>query len=132
MAKTKDDYVAPQDLKYVRPEPDPNFDPEHNKAVIEATIKATDKMARQKMKEGMEKVGERISAVKTYVQGLSEGRRSTDREKFFGKEYLTYLRGQEIMEKIKGELMLQGRDGKMFVIKPTERAVKKARQVLGA
>ena len=130
--RTRPDYVAPQDLKYVRPEPDLNFDPEHNKQVIEATIKATDKMARQRMKEAMEKVGERVSAVKTYVQGLSEGRRSTDREKFFGKEYLTYLRGQEIVEKIKGELMLQGRDGKMFVIKPSERAKQKARQILGA
>ena len=126
---TRDDYIAPHDLKYVGINPDSDFDPERNKRIIEETIKWTDRVTRQKDNEALEKVKERTNAVKTYVHGLSEGTRSTDREKFFGKKYLSYLRGQEITEKIKGELMLQGRD-KLFVIKPSERSKKQARKML--
>lgn len=128
MARTRDDYIAPQDLRYVRVNPDPNFDPERNRQVIEKTIKETDRLIRQKRREALGKTGERIQAVKTYVQGLSEGQRSTDREKFFGRKHLAYLRGQEIMEKIKGELILQGRD-KLFVIKPSEASKAKIRKL---
>ena len=129
MPKTRDDYVAPQDLKYVKPDPESGFDPMKNQEIIEGTIKWTDRMARQKDNEALEKVKERTNAVKTYVQGLSEGGRSTDREKFFGKKYLAYLRGQEIVNKIKGQLALQGRD-KLFVMKPSERSKQVAKKLL--
>lgn len=128
--KGRPDLVEKQDLKYVNVDPDPDFDAKRNESIIEATVKATDKLILQKRREAMEKVGERISAVGTYVQGISQGRTSTNRERFFGKKYLAYLRGYEIMEKIKGELMLRGRDDKLFVIKPTERARKIARNAL--
>ena len=125
MAKSRPDYIAPQDLKYVGVDPDPDFDPEGNKRIIEGTIKWTDRVARQKTREAMEKVKERIHATALYASSISRGGKSINKEKFFGKKNLAYLRGYEIMERIKGQLMLQGRD-KLFVIKPSERAQRKA------
>ena len=128
--KGRPDLVEPQDLKYVKVDPDPNFDPQHNKQVIEDTINWTEKMQRKKMQDAMEGTKERIDAVRTYVQGISEGNSSTDREKFFGKKYLAYLRGKEIMEKIKGKLMLKGRDDQIFEIVPSERSKRKVKDLI--
>ena len=115
MAKTRADYIAPQDLKYVNPDPDPDFDPEENKRVIEGTIAWTDKMKQQRVREAQEKVKERTNATAIFAGAINKGGTSLNREKFFGTKYLAYLRGQEIMEKIKGQLAIQGRD-KLFVI----------------
>ncbi|MFZ5845300.1 MAG: hypothetical protein ACOY0S_02420, partial [Patescibacteria group bacterium] len=59
MAKTRDNYVAPQDLKYVKVNPDPDFDPERNKQIIEHTIAETNRLVRQKDNSALEAVKER-------------------------------------------------------------------------
>ena len=130
MAKTRPDYIAPQDLKYVSVDPDPNFDPLHNMAVIEKTIKYNEQLVRVRNKQAEEGAKERINATATFLRSISQGGKSTDRGKFFGKKYLAYLRGKEVMEQIKGKMMLQGRDGKAFVVKPSERAINKARSLV--
>lgn len=112
--------ISPQDLKYVSVNPDPNFDPEHNRRVIEQTIKDNEKLVKARNSEALGKTQERNNAVATYLRSISQGGKTTDHQKFFGRKYLAYLRGKEVMETIKQRMMLQGRDGKSFVIKVKE------------
>ena len=112
---TRPDYIAPQDLKFVSVVPDPNFDPVHNVAVIEKTIKDNEKLVRERNNEALEKTKERTNAVAIYLRSLNQGGKTIDYQKFFGRKYLAYLRGKEIMEQLKGQLELRGR-GKAFTI----------------
>ena len=113
--KGRPDLIQPQDLKYVKVDPDPNFDPIHNMAVIEKVIKDNEKLVRERSKEALEKVKERHNALAIYLRSINQGGKTTDYQKFFGKKYLAYLRGKEIMEQLKGQLELKGR-GKAFTI----------------
>ena len=72
-------------------------------------------MVRERNRETLEKVKERNNALAIYLRSLNMGGKSTDREKFFGRKYLAYLRGKEVLEQLKGQLQLQGRD-KVFTI----------------
>lgn len=123
------DLIAPQDLKYVKVDPNPDFDPDHNKAVIEKTIKDNEKLVKARTNEALEKVKERNNAVAIYLRSLNQGGKATDREKFFGKKYIAYLRGKEVMEQLKGQMMLQGRNNAIFTIKPSEAARSKIRKM---
>lgn len=129
--KGRPDLISPQDLKYVQVDPDPNFDPEHNKRVIEKTIKDNEKLVKSRNNASLEGVRERNNAVAIYLRSLNQGGKATDHEKFFGKKYLAYLRGKEVMDQIRGQMELQGRNGMAFTIKPSEAAkskIKKMRQ----
>ena len=128
--KGRPDLIQPQDLKYVSVNPDPDFSPEHNQAVIEKTIKDNEKLVKARNKGFDEKAKERTNAVAIYLRSLNQGGKATNHEKFFGKKYLAYLRGKEIMEKIKGQMAIQGRNDAFFVIKPSERAKQKARSLI--
>lgn len=127
--KGRPDLIAPQDLKYVSVDPDLNFDPEHNKAVIEKTIKDNERLVKARNKETLEKVKERNNALAIYLRSLNQGGKATNHEKFFGKKYLAYLRGKEIMEQLKGQMTLQGRNDAFFVIKPSDRAKQKIKNM---
>ena len=87
------DLIQPQDLKYVQVDPDPEFDPKHNQAVIEKTIKDNEKLVKARNSGALEGVKERNNAVAIYLRSLNQGGKSTDYQKFFGKKYLAYLRG---------------------------------------
>ena len=89
------------DLKFVKVDPDENFSPEHNRAVIKKTIEWTEKMAAKKDREYQDSLRERTSAFAQYANDFEKGRTDTKVEKYFGKQYLTYLRGQQILDKIK-------------------------------
>ena len=128
--KGRPDLIQPQDLKYVQVDPDPNFDPEHNKAVIEKTIKDNEKLVKARNRGFDEKAKERTNAVAIYLRSLNQGGKSTNHEKFFGKKYLAYLRGKEIMEKLKEQMAIQGRNDAFFVIEPSERSKQKARSMV--
>lgn len=127
---TKPDYIAPQDLKYVKVDPDPDFDPAHNMAVIEKTIKDNERLVRERNRESLEKVKERNNALVTYLRSLNQGGKTTNYEKFFGKKYLAYLRGKEIMETIKSQMAIKGRNNAFFVVKPSEAAKSKVKRMI--
>lgn len=129
MAKTKIDYIAPQDLKYVSVDPDPDFDPAHNIAVIEKTIKDNEKLVKARNKQAEEGAKERINATAIYLRSINQGGKTTNHEKFFGKKYLAYLRGKEIMEGLKQQMMLQGRNNAFFDIKLSENAKNKLKNL---
>ena len=113
--KSRPDLIQSQDLKYVKVDPDPEFDPIHNMAVIEKTIKDNEKLVEKRNNESLERTKERTNALAIYLRSINQGGKTTDYQKFFGKKYLAYLRGKEIMEQLKGQLQLTGR-GKAFTI----------------
>jgi hypothetical protein len=95
------DKIDKVDMQYVPVDPEIGFSPEHNRDVIKRTIEWTEKMAAKKDKEYQDSLRERTSAFAQYANDFEKGRTDTKIEKYFGKEYLTYLRGQQILDKIK-------------------------------
>ena len=121
--------ISPQDLKFVSVDPDTNFDPEHNKRVIEQVIEDNEKLVKTRVKDFEGKTKERHNAVATYLRSISQGGKTTDYQKFFGRKYLAYLRGKEVMDNLKQQMVLQGRNGASFVIKPSQSAQKKVKDM---
>ena len=99
--KVRNNKIEKVDLKYVNVDPDPGFSEEHNRQVIQRTIDWTDAMEARKEREYQDQLGERTSAAAKYMTDVNRGGVNTDIEKYFGKQYLTYLRGQQIMDRIK-------------------------------
>ena len=64
------DKIHPNDWKYVAGEPDADFDPEHNKRVIESTIKSAEVMRDRKRRENAEGIRERADALAKYLMSL--------------------------------------------------------------
>lgn len=84
---------------YFMPQPDADFSPAHNKAVVENSIKKYDTMVRKRIKESREGNAERIDAVASYIMATRNGK-IADIEKYFGKKYTSYLRGDSIREQV--------------------------------
>jgi hypothetical protein len=86
--------------KYFIEKGDPGFSPARNKFVVEKTIAKMDKMRQEKHKQWVEGFRERADAVETYLSSrIAQG--NTPIEKYFGKRWMSYLRGQKIMKIIK-------------------------------
>lgn len=102
------DKIDPKDYIYLEqmPEGDPDFDESRNKAVIAGVIRKTDKMYRQKRREFQEGLRENTQAATHYLKAL-EGGASTNAEKYFGRRELARLRGEEVLNKLKGSPELQ-------------------------
>lgn len=83
--------------------PDPDFSPARNQTIIENTIKKHDAKMLQKRKEATEGYQERADAITTYFKVLRQGRRPHLKQ-FFSKQYLAYLRGDDIRQEIMGRI----------------------------
>ena len=96
--KGKPELINPLDWKYMQANPhgDQDFDPEHNKRVIEASIKETDRMARQKEREYQESIKERATAAATWMKSDQSNIKN-----YFGPKELARLRGEEVLATIK-------------------------------
>ena len=131
--KSRPDLIAPQDLKYVKVDPDPDFDPQHNKRVIEKTIKDNQELVRKRNRDALEGVKERNNALATYLRSINQGGKTTDYKKFFGKDNLRrlkgYVRGVEVMENIKKQMVLQGRNDAFFNIELSESSRSKVKKM---
>ena len=90
--------VAKQDYRFILDKPEPGFNPERNKMVIENSIKKYEKIRAQKMKARREGVAERTDALAQYF--TSPKFTSTPFGKYFGKKWMAHLRGEQIMDEI--------------------------------
>ena len=99
--RSRPDKIEKVDLPFVNVDPDPDFDPKHNEEVVRRTIEWTEKMAATKQRDYQDGLRERTSAFAQYVDSFNKGNTNTNMEKYFGKKYLTYLRGQQVINKIK-------------------------------
>ena len=94
-------HVKPADFDKVSVDGDPNFDLERHNKLIEETIKHNERISRDKKREYDEGIKERAWAVTKYIENLKSGGGETNTEKYFGRNYINYLKGQEISEKYK-------------------------------
>ena len=110
------DKVARQDWKFVSVDPDPNFNPQHNRRVIDEVIKESEILARKRKREFAEGIGERASALATFISSVNLGGRSESAEKYFGKEFLDHLKGKDKLaeKQSKDGLTVLDKNGKVI------------------
>jgi hypothetical protein len=109
----KEEQQRDQALYFVE-EGDPGFNPAHNKFVIENTIKKYNAARNKKAKLYNEAIRERADAVATYIKSrVAEG--GTPVEKYFGKKWMSYLRGEKIMEVLKQKTLVNGQKKQMYL-----------------
>lgn len=89
------------DWGYAPLDPDPDFDAQHNQKVIDGIVRANEKNAQRKKKEQLDEIKERSNAVASYVKSVAKDKSNTTPEGYFGKKYLAYLRGREIIDIMK-------------------------------
>lgn len=112
----KEDRIGKADEKYMEMNPvgDPGFDPDYNARVIEESIKAMDAMIIKKEHEHDEAVKERASAVATFLKSSERGGKTSNLDDYFGRRHLAYLRGQEVMARLKDGLTTYDSQGNVI------------------
>jgi proline dehydrogenase len=109
--KIKDEQQRDHALYFVE-DGEEGFNPEYNKMVIERTIKKTQANRKKKQHDYVDALQERTDAVATYLKSRSaESNRPV--ESYFSKRELAYLRGEKIMQKVKGSLL--GRQRELYI-----------------
>ena len=89
--------------KWYQDTPDAGFSPERNKAVIRDSIAKAQLFRERRNKDYIETIRERADAVATYLKSVANGNEK-DVDRYFGIKELTRLRGQRIVEEIKGRM----------------------------
>lgn len=110
------DKVAKSDWKFVKVDPDPDFDPQHNRRVIEEVIRESEALSRQRKREFAEGLGERSNALATFISSVNLGGKRENAEKYFGKKFLDHLKGKDKVaeRQSKDGLMVIGKNGKII------------------
>ena len=89
--------------KWYQDTPDAGFSPERNKAVIRDSIAKSELYRERRNKDYVEALRERTDAVASYLKRVSMGmEKSVDQ--YFGRKELARLRGQKIVEEVKGRM----------------------------
>ena len=103
MVKTKKDEIARKDWKFMEQMPygDLGFSEEHNRKVVAEVDAWNDEMDRMRSREYKEKVRERTDAVGSYFRNITQGKGVHGVDEYFGRRYLAYLRGEEIVKQLK-------------------------------
>jgi len=89
--------VAKSDWKFVKVKPDPNFDPDKNKRVVDEVIRETEALSRKKNREFDANVKERSEALAKYFE-YGQMKDGGSLAQYFGKKYYDHLRGQKTRE----------------------------------
>ncbi len=88
--------------KYFIESGESGFSPARNKQIVTNSIKKYEAKRAQNAKSYAEQVAERIDAVSHYLR--SRVAMGTPLEKYFSRKELAHLRGQKIMEEIRGNM----------------------------
>ena len=119
------DKIAKADWKFVKVDPDPDFNPQRNRRVIDEVIRESEVLARERKREFAEGLGERTSAIAEFISAVKLGGRSEAAEKYFGKKFLAHLKGTDKKAERQSKDGLTVIDSKGKVIrKPYEVTVK--------
>ena len=98
--------INPLDKRFWPVDPDPDFNPERNRLVIERTIKKYEEQRARKQGDFVDKLKERTDAVASWLTSSHGAESMKPMDRYFSKRYLAHLRGQEIVKEIKGRLGL--------------------------
>lgn len=105
--------IQPEDYKFVPVDPDPNFDADKNKEVIEGVIRDTEKIAKKKKREAYEGIDERAEAMAQFLKSADKGGKTSNVAKYFGRKELARLRGESLIKNEKfREALEEWRKGK--------------------
>jgi hypothetical protein len=96
-----DTLIQSEDYRYFIEKPNKNFSPQRNKAIIQETIQETDKYFRGIGKVIDDNLGERIDLISTYATKRLGGGMTKSFADYVGKETISRLIGEKILEKIK-------------------------------
>lgn len=91
----KEDY-----RRYYVDKPDSSFNPKRSREVVNRSIEKYEKKRKAQEKAWVDKFAERADAVASYLIHLNNAK-TTSLETYFGRRFLAYLRGQQIVQKIK-------------------------------
>lgn len=96
--KEGDTTVMHEDRKFFMAKPDRDFDPEHNKKVIQKTIELAEQRERDKFKALKDGIGERAEAIAAFLKSKHTGTMDPEKaiEKYFGQRKLEYLQSKQI------------------------------------
>lgn len=84
---------------FFKEDADQTFVERHNNAVIDEVIKKYDAQQREKLRIAVENYGERADAVVHYLKAIDRGK-EPNVNRYFGRKYLAYLRGEEIRKEL--------------------------------
>src|SRR5258708_4649804 len=115
MKKKIKDYKLVNDdyLRFYKKEPDKDFSPKRNEAIVEGTIKKYEETRRKKSLQHDDNYFERSDAVVTYLKSLDRGTSESNLEKYFGRKMMAYLRGQQIRDQLMSGLTVKNNEGKI-------------------
>lgn len=88
--------------KFFDPKADASFVARHNRDIVDEVIKDTERVSKMKSRQFEDKLRERSDAVATYLKSVEQGKEKNV-SKYFGKKNLAHLRGEQILETIKGK-----------------------------
>lgn len=97
--KTIED-ILPEDYKYISKDPDPNFSPARNKAIIKETIQETEKFVRQLHSVSPDLLN-RIDITNSYAVKRLGGETQKSFKDYVGRDLFNKLVGEKIMEKVR-------------------------------
>jgi len=120
--------INSKDKKFWPDQPDPGFSPERNKQVVDKTIAKYEAMRRARQKEFGEQLGERTDAIASYLAGGQGAHRGRSLERYFGRRYLAYLRGEDIVNEIRNRLMFGSQNDIKRVIETKVAAIKSVKK----
>ena len=108
MVKTKKDQISRKDWKYMEQKPhgDPGFSAEHNFQVIAEVDAWNDAMDRKRERVHKQAIEERATAAAQYLRNIAQGQGVTGIDKYFGRRYAAYLRGEEVVRQLKANPIL--------------------------
>lgn len=93
--------LDPKDYKFINPNPDPDFSPERNKAIIDETIQETNRFFRDFGKVRNADGQNRLDILKSYaIHTLSKGGSQSLRQ-YLGKQQYEALIGEKILSKLR-------------------------------
>jgi hypothetical protein len=92
--------ILPEDYKYINDQPDPNFSPRRNKAIMQECIEETDKYFAT-LKKLDDDVLNRIDIVSQYGARRLGGHTHKKFKDYVGRELFNQLVGEQIMQKVR-------------------------------
>ncbi len=93
--------LDPKDYRYINPNPDPDFSPERNQALIEQTIRETDKFLNEykiALGESWEERKDILAHYAKYTIGQGKHKNIKD---YLGKKVYEALIGEKILSKVR-------------------------------
>jgi len=92
--------LDPVDYRFINPNPDPDFSPERNKAIINETVKDTEKFFKTQVEAIDESLGNRIDILSTYGRYVfNKGYK--DIKHYLGEKQYNALIGEKILSKLR-------------------------------